>query len=63
MVLSVSVAVRSGNGRRNVMTEKEYNALSKGISIGLAKLSDEEITSMLRAENTDPSLGDYSSVG
>lgn len=45
------------------MTEKEYNALSKGISIGLAKLSNEEITSMLRAENTDPALGDYSSVG
>ena len=45
------------------MTPNEYEALKSSFECGLSKLSDAEITEMLRADNLDPLLGDYSSVG
>ena len=45
------------------MTPTEYNALKSSIKYAFSKLTCTEINQMLRAENNDPLLGDYSSDG
>lgn len=64
IVLNDNVLVKSVNGRKEfAMTPVEYDALKSSFKNGLSKLSSTEITEMLRADNLDPLLGDYSSVG